>query len=154
LDRVIVERKLDSLQRCLARIADKRPASLGELTSDIDLQDVLVLNISRAVQISVDLAAHLITDLPLPPPDTMGEAFDRLADAGMLDAALSLRMKNRWAFAMSPSTPMTVSTGTSSLPSPATTFRTSRTSPGWWRGMRPWIEGLHAAPESPCVSFN
>lgn len=98
MDRVIVARKLDSLQRCLLRIASKRPASVELLASDLDLQDVLVLNISRAVQISVDLAAHLIADLPLPPPDTMAEAFDRLADSGMLDAALSVRMKKSVGF--------------------------------------------------------
>lgn len=82
MDRLIVERKLDSLQRCLARIVSKRPDTAEALKADMDLQDVLVLNLSRAVQICVDLAAHLISDLSLPPPDTMGEAFDRLAEGG------------------------------------------------------------------------
>lgn len=70
MDRLIVERKLDSLRRCLARIAVKRPASVAALEQDIDLQDVLVLNISRAVQIRVDLASHLLTELDVPPPNT------------------------------------------------------------------------------------
>jgi uncharacterized protein YutE (UPF0331/DUF86 family) len=98
MDRLIVERKLDSLQRCLARIAYKRPETAEVLKADIDLQDVLVLNLSRAVQVCVDLATHLISDLSLPPPDTMGEAFDRLATAGALDAALALRMKKAVGF--------------------------------------------------------
>lgn len=72
MDRLIVGRKLDSLQRCLARIATKRPASEQALEQDVDLQDVLVLNLSRAVQICVDLASHLLADLDLPPPNTMG----------------------------------------------------------------------------------
>jgi hypothetical protein len=79
MDRLIVGRKLDSLQRCLARIASKRPSTVAQLEADIDLQDVLVLNLSRAVQICVNMAAHMLIDVPLPPPDTMGEAFDRLA---------------------------------------------------------------------------
>lgn len=98
MDRLIVERKLDSLQRCLARIATKRPQSAAALKADIDLQDVLVLNLSRAVQVCVDLATHLIVDLPLQPPSTMGEAFDRLATAGVLDDALALRMKKAVGF--------------------------------------------------------
>lgn len=98
MDRLIVERKLDSLQRCLARIATKRPQSAAVLKADFDLQDVLVLNLSRAVQVCVDLATHLIVDLPLQPPSTMGEAFDRLATAGVLDDALALRMKKAVGF--------------------------------------------------------
>ena len=70
MDRLIVERKLDSLQRCLARIASRRPPDVETLEADIDLQDVLVLNLSRAVQVCVDLAAHLLSDLSLPPPET------------------------------------------------------------------------------------
>ena len=98
MDRLIVERKLDSLLRCLTRIMDKRPETATALKADIDLQDVLVLNLSRAVQICVDLALHLISDLPVPPPDTMGEAFDRLEAARMLDAALALRLKKAVGF--------------------------------------------------------
>lgn len=98
MDRLIVERKLDSLRRCLARIAVKRPASVAVLEADVDLQDVLVLNISRAVQICVDLASHLLTELDVPPPNTMGEAFDRLAQAAIIDADLALRMKKAIGF--------------------------------------------------------
>ena len=98
MDRLIVGRKLDSLQRCLARIATKRPASEQALEQDVDLQDVLVLNLSRAVQICVDLASHLLADLDLPPPNTMGEAFDRLAEAGTIDRELALRMKQAVGF--------------------------------------------------------
>lgn len=98
MDRLIVERKLDALQRCLARVASKRPRTVAQLEADIDLQDVLVLNLTRAVQTCVDLAAHLLSDVPLPPPDTMGEAFDRLAQARLLDADLALRMKKAVGF--------------------------------------------------------
>lgn len=95
---MIVARKLDALQRCLRRIETKRPQDVETLRADLDLQDVLVLNLSRAVQICVDLAAHLITDLPLPPPDTMGQAFDYLEQGGILDAGLALRMKKAVGF--------------------------------------------------------
>ncbi|TWT17274.1 hypothetical protein FQY83_17145 [Luteimonas marina] len=48
MDRLIVERKLDSLHRCLQRIASRRPADVDALQTDLDLQDVLVLNCWRA----------------------------------------------------------------------------------------------------------
>ena len=98
MDRLIIARKLDSLQRCLARIAAKRPQTVAALEKDIDLQDILVLNLSRAVQICVDLASHLLADVDLPPPNTMGEAFDRLTQAGIIDADLALQMKKAVGF--------------------------------------------------------
>jgi uncharacterized protein YutE (UPF0331/DUF86 family) len=98
MDRLIVERKLDSLQRCLGRIASKRPATVEALEADVDLQDVLVLNLSRAVQICVDLATHLISGMAVSPPTTMGEAFDRLAENAILDDVLTLRMKKAVGF--------------------------------------------------------
>ncbi|MGH8629614.1 MAG: type VII toxin-antitoxin system HepT family RNase toxin [Burkholderiales bacterium] len=98
MDRLIIERKLDSLQRCLARVRSKHPPDAATLAGDVDLQDVLVLNLSRAVQICVDLAAHLLPGLDLPPPDTMGQAFDRLAQAAVIAPDLALRLKKAVGF--------------------------------------------------------
>lgn len=63
------------------------------LAADVDLQDILALNLSRAAQICVDLAAHLLVSRQLPPPDTMGQACERLEEAKVLDAELALRMR-------------------------------------------------------------
>ncbi|WP_026352917.1 type VII toxin-antitoxin system HepT family RNase toxin [Solimonas variicoloris] len=98
MDRLILERKLDSLRRCLGRVRDRCPEDVAALTADVDAQDVLVLNLSRAVQICVDLAAHLLSSLDLPPPDTMGQAFERLRQAGLLDEDLALRLRKAVGF--------------------------------------------------------
>lgn len=98
MDRVIVERKLDSLQRCLARLHAKAPSNVAQLQGDVDLQDVLVLNLSRAVQLCVDMAAHVIAGEAWPPPNTMGEAFDRLTQHGLIPADLGLRLKQAVGF--------------------------------------------------------
>jgi len=79
MDRNVINRKLDSLSRCVRRIETKRPQTPDQLVSDIDLQDILSLNIERAVQLCVDIGAHLLADLELPPPETMGEVFQLLA---------------------------------------------------------------------------
>jgi len=42
------------------------------IATDEDLQDVPVLNLSRAVQLCVDIAAHLLADSKQPVPATMG----------------------------------------------------------------------------------
>ena len=69
MDRLIVSRKLDSLRRCLDRVRERCPASVATLAGDPDLQDIVVLNLSRAMQICVDLALHTLSSLEQPVPD-------------------------------------------------------------------------------------
>lgn len=98
MDREVVEQKLESLRRCLQRIKAKCPSEASALASDLDLQDIVALNLSRAVQISVDIAAHLIAGMEAPPPDTMGQTFDVLAQAGILNDALATNLKKAVGF--------------------------------------------------------
>lgn len=98
MDRGIVEQKLESLRRCLQRIESKCPPSAATLAADVDLQDIVALNLSRAVQISVDIGAHLITGTEAFPPDTMGQTFDVLAKAGMLNNELAINLKKAVGF--------------------------------------------------------
>lgn len=76
--------KLASLRRCLARVETRRAASADELARDPDRQDILSLNLTRAVQLCVDMALHVVAARGEPVPLTMGEAFDRLAQLGII----------------------------------------------------------------------
>lgn len=98
MDREVVEQKLESLRRCLLRIETKCPKNAASLANDMDLQDIIALNLSRAVQISVDIAAHLLAGMEVPPPDTMGQAFDMLAQAGVLNNELANSLKKAVGF--------------------------------------------------------
>lgn len=98
MDRQIVEQKLESLRRCLARITSKCPEQPEVLVADPDLQDIISLNLSRAVQLCVDIGAHLVAELNVPPPDTMGQTFDVLAQAGLLDSGLANNLKKAVGF--------------------------------------------------------
>jgi uncharacterized protein YutE (UPF0331/DUF86 family) len=98
MDREVIEQKLESLRHCLRRIESKCPADAQTLTSDPDLQDILALNLSRAVQVCVDIGAHLVSGMQVPPPDTMGQTFDLLAQAGVLSTALASRLKKAVGF--------------------------------------------------------
>ncbi|NNM79948.1 MAG: DUF86 domain-containing protein [Gallionella sp.] len=98
MDREVVEQKLESLRRCIRRIEAKCPAEAATLVADIDLQDIVSLNLSRAVQISVDIGAHLIAGMEVPPPDTMGQTFDLLAQQGLLNNELASSLKKAVGF--------------------------------------------------------
>jgi uncharacterized protein YutE (UPF0331/DUF86 family) len=98
MDREVVEQKLESLRRCLQRLEDKCPSSPEILAADLDLQDIIALNLSRAVQISVDIGAHLIADMNVPPPGTMGQTFDILAKEGFLNNEVATNLKKAVGF--------------------------------------------------------
>ena len=92
MDRRVVLEKIEALRRCLARVESRRPDTVEALRQNLDLQDILSLNLTRAVQVSVDLAAHLVADLEVPPPDSMADAFRVLADADVLPHEVAARM--------------------------------------------------------------
>jgi uncharacterized protein YutE (UPF0331/DUF86 family) len=98
VDPRVIEQKLETLRYCVNRVAGRCPENAGALARDPDSQDIIALNLSRAVQQCVDIGAHLITSLDLPPPGTMGETFDRLAEGKVIDGALADRLKKAVGF--------------------------------------------------------
>ncbi|MBA2667965.1 MAG: DUF86 domain-containing protein [Trueperaceae bacterium] len=93
MDRVILADKLESLRRCVVRIEERRVASADALEADVDAQDIVTLNLTRAIQLCVDAAAHVLADTEQPTPATMGEAFDLLAAEGLIPSILAARMR-------------------------------------------------------------
>jgi uncharacterized protein YutE (UPF0331/DUF86 family) len=98
VDRALIEEKLESLRRCVLRVEEKCPSDIEVLLHDFDLQDILALNLSRAVQLCVDIAAHLIVELESPAPTTMGQAFDLMAGSGVIERELAGRLKKAVGF--------------------------------------------------------
>ncbi len=93
MDPLIIAEKLESLRRCVRRVEARRPATAVALANDVDAQDILALNLTRAVQLCVDMAAAVIADTNELAPQTMGESFDVLARLGVLDDGLARRMR-------------------------------------------------------------
>ncbi len=98
MNKAVVNRKLDSLQRCLQRVRDRCPADLQTLANDPDIQDIVVLNLSRTVQLCVDLAVLCLAETGQPAPKSMGDAFEHLAAAGKLEPGLSMRLRKAVGF--------------------------------------------------------
>lgn len=98
MDASVVDTKLESLRRCIARVEARCPATADELAREIDAQDIVALNLSRAVQLCVDLALHRLSKTGQTTPATMGAAFDELAHIGTINADLAQRMKSAVGF--------------------------------------------------------
>lgn len=73
MDRLILNEKLESLRRCVQRIEERRAESVEALRHDPDRQDILSLNLTRAVQLCVDIAVHILADTNAPAPQTMAD---------------------------------------------------------------------------------
>lgn len=98
MEQPVILAKLDSLNRCLMRIKQKTPHSAQLLVNDIDLQDIISLNLSRAVQLSVDIGAHVISVQNLNTPQTMGSIFETSKLAGTLQADTAEKLKKSVGF--------------------------------------------------------
>ncbi len=98
MDRELIEQKLESLRRALQRVSEKCPDSIEMLVNDFDAQDIVSINLTRAVQMSVDIGSHLIACGDYPPPSTMGQVFDILTEAEIIDADLASRLKKAVGF--------------------------------------------------------
>ena len=46
----------------------------------------------------MDIGAHLIAGMEVPPPDTMGQTFDTLARAGVIQTNLAMQLKKAVGF--------------------------------------------------------
>jgi uncharacterized protein YutE (UPF0331/DUF86 family) len=84
--------KIATIQRCVRRIRDVVGASPSRVR-EIDIQDIVVLNLQRAIQAAVDLAALVIARRGDDLPDTLKAHFTILARAGVIDDALRARLE-------------------------------------------------------------
>jgi uncharacterized protein YutE (UPF0331/DUF86 family) len=98
MDRQVIDQKLESLRRCVQRIQEKFPADATELQTNFDLQDIIALNLSRAVQLTVDLGSHIISTMNMPAPETMGQTFEILAQQKVLPTNVADQLKKSVGF--------------------------------------------------------
>lgn len=98
MDQIVLSQKLESLRRCVTRIEQKLPASTQQLIDDADLQDVIVLNLTRAVQLCTDIATHIISESEERSPATMSEAFLTLEKLGVIDKQTTQNLRKAVGF--------------------------------------------------------
>jgi len=91
VDRDIILEKIGIIQRCLRRIADVTEMSPNRL-EDINIQDIFVLNLQRAAQACIDLAAHIIAFEGLGLPTSLKDHFDLLVKEKFIPKELGDKM--------------------------------------------------------------
>ncbi|HEX6922364.1 MAG TPA: DUF86 domain-containing protein [Bacillales bacterium] len=84
--------KIETIERCIKRIQedyDEDPNNLKNFT----IQDAILMNIQRACETSIDLAAYIIARKKLGVPQNSRDVFELLFQADLLDQKITERMK-------------------------------------------------------------
>lgn len=97
VDRDVVTAKLATIDRCLQRIAEVRGERRPVLLP-VDVEDIVLLNLQRAVQAAIDLAAHVVASEGYGLPASVAGTFSLLEGRGVLDAALTARLRKMVGF--------------------------------------------------------
>jgi len=92
LDRPVLAERAATVERHLARVAARLPQDPGGLVAASDASDAVILHLWQAVQIVIDLGLSACLHFNLGTPESYGDAFRRLADAGLLDSGLAQRL--------------------------------------------------------------
>ena len=96
-DKDVVLAKTDAIQRCLKRIKDVTGLKPDTL-EDLDIQDIFILNLQRAVQSAIDLATHIIASEGLGVSDTIKGNFILLEKSGVINKRMSKKMQSMVGF--------------------------------------------------------
>jgi uncharacterized protein YutE (UPF0331/DUF86 family) len=97
VERDVVLAKVATVERCLARVAEVRARPPGALTP-VDVEDIVVLNLTRAVQAAADLAAHVVAAEGYGLPDSLAAGFTLLEKHAVIDAELAAKMRQAMGF--------------------------------------------------------
>lgn len=84
--------KIATIRRCVQRVRDVT-ANDPERVAQLDVQDIVVLNLQRAIQAAIDLSAHLISQRNWGLPDSLKAHFAILERQGVIDPRLRKQLE-------------------------------------------------------------
>jgi len=96
VERDVVLAKVATIDRCLRRIGEARDPARG--LEPQDREDVVELNLLRAVQAAVDLAGHVVATEELGLPAKLADTFTLLERQGLIPAELADHLRRMAGF--------------------------------------------------------
>ena len=94
MDSRIIEQKLASVARCVRRIQSRYEGGKGDngdesggstWTENVDTQDIVALNLARAIGLCVDIALHMAASWVDAEPSSMAASFEPLVAKRVID---------------------------------------------------------------------
>lgn len=83
----IVLQKISIIERCLKRISLQK-SSFEVLTNNFDKQDIIIMNLERAIQACIDCAQYIVKQNKLGIPQFSRESFELLELNGIIGSDL------------------------------------------------------------------
>lgn len=93
VDANIVVSKIRELDDRIGRVRAHLPADASVLAVNRDALDLVSFNLMLAVQVCLDIASHLIADEAWRPAGSLGEAFQRLGEQGVIGSATAAALR-------------------------------------------------------------
>jgi uncharacterized protein YutE (UPF0331/DUF86 family) len=97
VDRDVVTAKVATIDRCLQRISETRGKRSAVLLP-VEVEDIVVLNLQRAVQAAIDLATHVVSAEGYALADSVAAFFSVLEGHGILEPPLAERLRRMVGF--------------------------------------------------------
>ena len=94
--RDVVLAKVAAIEHCLERIAAIRSEERN--LAEVDREELTILNIQRAAQAAIDLAAHVVATEGFGLPDKLADHFTILENHGILAPPLAARLRRMVGF--------------------------------------------------------
>lgn len=95
VERDIIVAKCAIVDRCLMRIEKTRTQAKLSVT---DTEDILVVNLQRAVQATIDIANHIVSSEGYGLADRLSASFSLLEREQVIEPELALKLRNMVGF--------------------------------------------------------
>ncbi|MEK7066616.1 MAG: DUF86 domain-containing protein [Patescibacteria group bacterium] len=83
---------MSSIEEHLRRVKELPSISLDEFRKDTSAQDILLFNLTQAIQNCIDIAAHIVSDEGWGVPGTQSDMFEILAEKSVISEELAERL--------------------------------------------------------------
>ena len=97
VDRDVVLAKIAAIDHCLRRIAEVRGPRRAVLLP-LEAEEIVELNLQRAIQAAIDLAAHIVSTEGYGLPDSVAGTFILLEQRAVIDARLAGQLRRMVGF--------------------------------------------------------
>lgn len=97
MNKDVLYQKVNSIQNCLKRINDTVKKDLSKLDT-LDAQDIVVLNLQRAVQLAIDIGSFVVSVKNLGIPQSLKDVFVILEQNKFLSSSVSHKMQKMVGF--------------------------------------------------------
>jgi uncharacterized protein YutE (UPF0331/DUF86 family) len=94
----IISRKLTIIEGYMGHMRQKRDPGVTLFSRDKDLQSIILFNLLQAIQVCIDIGAHIISDSGGKAPATQADIFEALAGKRVITKSLANRMNEMAGF--------------------------------------------------------